>query len=279
MIIDSQVHVWNVEKDGVPIPHKYPGIYESLDPSMLLEEMDRSGVSGAVLIPKTVAALESVLEDARRCRDRFCAFALIETQAAHVPPPVRRAHRYGEIVGVRVLARNAHSLTSVMSEPIWDWIEAHDVPVMVSAPHAFDELAQLATRRPRIRFALDHLGLDVDDRAADSLARLLPDLLALANLPNVSVKASGLPAHTSEPYPFPALHGPLRAVVQAFEPQRVFWGSDLSRSPCRYDQALGFLQLPNFLEPDEWDLVLGGAFAAWSGWSPSMQPTSSVVEP
>ena len=38
--------------------------------------------------------------------------------------------------------------------------------------------------------------------------------------------------------PFPTLHPLVRRVVDAFGPQRCFWGTDLSHLPCPYKQVV-----------------------------------------
>jgi L-fuconolactonase len=52
----------------------------------------------------------------------------------------------------------------------------------------------------------------------------LEELLDLSALPNISVKATCLPAYSAEPYPFVHTHDTLRRVVDAFGPKRIFWG-------------------------------------------------------
>jgi len=53
----------------------------------------------------------------------------------------------------------------------------------------------------------------------------LPGLLALSKRRTIAVKASAVTDYSSEPYPFPILHGYLRQAFDAFGPKRIFWGS------------------------------------------------------
>jgi L-fuconolactonase len=66
----------------------------------------------------------------------------------------------------------------------------------------------------------------------------LEELLDLSALPNISVKATCLPAYSAEPYPFVHTHDTLRRVVDAFGPKRIFWGSDLTRLPVAYEECV-----------------------------------------
>ncbi len=80
----------------------------------------------------------------------------------------------------------------------------------------------------KLTLIIDHMGFareTSDDNAAAGADRVL----ALAKLPNVSVKVSALPCYSSEPYPFRNLHDPLKRIIEGFGIRRAFWGSDLSR--------------------------------------------------
>ena len=57
----------------------------------------------------------------------------------------------------------------------------------------------------------------------------IPPLLTLAKHPTVAVKATGVPHYSSESYPFPTLHPYLHQVFDAFGPERMFLGTDISK--------------------------------------------------
>ena len=81
------------------------------------------------------------------------------------------------------------------------------------------------------------------------------------------VKASGIPAIATDAYPYRSLHHHLRAVYDAFGAQRVFWGTDLTRLPCTYRQALTLFseELPWLSDADkEW--TMGRGVCEWLGW-------------
>src|SRR5438046_924309 len=90
------------------------------------------------------------------------------------------------------------------------------------ATDSLTEINRIAERHPALRLTIDHLG----DRGGTSMLKdaaamtHMPDLLALARYPNVTVKATGVPHYSSEPYPFPALHPYLHQVYDAFDPHR-----------------------------------------------------------
>ena len=99
----------------------------------------------------------------------------------------------------------------------------------------------------------------------------MPALLKLANLPNVAVKATGAPGYTAEAYPFPAMQTYLRQIFDAFGPDRMFWGTDISKMPCSWRQCVTLFteELP-WLRGDDLTRVMGGGVRDWWGWPASM---------
>lgn len=92
-------------------------------------------------------------------------------------------------------------------------------------------IAEVAERHPGLTVIVDHLGLAQPPTAVreDPPFRSLPGLLDLARFPNVAVKVSGVPGLSREPYPFADVWPHLHRVVDAFGPDRLMWGSDISR--------------------------------------------------
>jgi hypothetical protein len=83
----------------------------------------------------------------------------------------------------------------------------------------------------------------------------------------VAVKVSALPCYVAEPYPFPTLHPLIRRVVEAFEPRRCFWGTDLSHLTCPYKQCLTlFTEELKFLSDGDKEWILGRGIAEWLNW-------------
>ena len=78
---------------------------------------------------------------------------------------------------------------------------------------------------------------------------------------------SATPCSSSQPYPYRNIHGYLRQVFDVFGPRRTFWGTDLTRLPCTYRQAVTMFteELPVLSASDkEW--VMGRAICEWLGW-------------
>jgi predicted TIM-barrel fold metal-dependent hydrolase len=74
------------------------------------------------------------------------------------------------------------------------------------------------------------------------------------------------------PYPYRTAHEPVRRIVEAFGPSRVFWGSDLTRLPCTYSECVTmFTEELDFLTDEGQAQIMGRAVCDWLGW-PLTQP-------
>jgi predicted TIM-barrel fold metal-dependent hydrolase len=115
---------------------------------------------------------------------------------------------------------------------------------------------------------MDHLGITGGKKDEDAF-RELDQLLAMARRPNVAVKASALPCFTNDVYPYRRLHPYIRRVYDAFGPKRVFWGTDLSRLPCTYRQAITmFTEEIPWLTAEDKAWIMGRGVCEWLGWNP-----------
>ena len=125
---------------------------------------------------------------------------------------------------------------------------------------------------------MDHLNLTMGP-SFESVRRAVDDLCALAGYPNLAVKASAMPAAAPDSFPYPAMQGVLRQVVDAFGAGRVFWGSDMTRLPCTYRQAVSMVTESPLLSVREKTLVMGRAICDWLGWQTNEAvPQAASVE-
>ena len=95
----------------------------------------------------------------------------------------------------------------------------------------------------------------------------MPGLMALAKIPNVAVKVTGAPGYSGEAYPFPILAGYVRRIYDAFGPDRMFWGTDITKMPCSWRQCITmFTEEMPWLSDSETALIMGEALSAWWDW-------------
>jgi predicted TIM-barrel fold metal-dependent hydrolase len=270
-ILDSQVHVWGDDSPSRPWPpgraaqaHRVPAI----GAEEMIAAMDRAGVSRAVIVPPSWEGDRNdvALAAAAKYPDRFLVMGRlpIETNA--------EAHRLSTwrdqpgMLGVRVTLHRSPWLEAFDSGAVeWFWGEAERsaLPVMVYAPRRARSLGGVAGRHRGLAIVVDHLAIPVET-AGDAAFEAIDDVLALAAHPNVAVKVSALPCHSRERYPFRDLHSQLRRVFDAFGPSRMLFGSDYSRLPCSYEDAIRlFTEALDFLSSDDRAQIMGAAAARW----------------
>jgi L-fuconolactonase len=277
LIIDSQVHIWAPEtpekpysKENASTPHRpIP-----LGHDELLREMNGAGVERCVLVPPTWEGdrNETSLEAAKLHPDRFAVMGRIKITEPGSRALMATWKNQPHLLGVRLVfnaGRSKEWLEDGTADWLWDAAERYDVPVMAFAPHAVLKLGEVAERHPGLRLIIDHMGLS-SALKGKPLGPAVDNVIKLARLPNLAVKVSALPCYVAEPYPFPTLHPLVRRVVDAFGPQRCFWGTDLSHLPCPYKQVVTlFTEEMKFFSSTELEWIMGRGLAEWLNWQPA----------
>ena len=273
-IIDSQVHIWAPETPEKPwdrVDAAKPHRPDPLGHEELLREMDGAGVARAVLVPPTWEAdrNDTSLEAARLHPERFAVMGRLTLDDPESRERMAAWKDQPGMLGIRLTFHRGRYRNWLEDDTIdwfWEAAERYDVPVMALAPHALPKLGEIAARHPGLRLCIDHMGLN-SSLIGKPLAPIVDGVVKLAALPNVAVKASALPCYSTENYPYPSLHAQIRRVVDAFGPERVFWGTDLSHLPCPYRMALTlFTEELDNLTADEKEWILGRGIARWLGW-------------
>ncbi|MBI4190197.1 MAG: amidohydrolase [Betaproteobacteria bacterium] len=275
-ITDSQVHIWCADTPERPWRAGERSHRQPLGADELLREMDAAGVHRAVLVPPFLDGDRNdlVLEAARLHPDRFAAMGRVDLDAPASRELIPTWRQQPGMLGFRYPFHRP-LLTSALTEERVDWLwegaEKAGVPIMIHAPHAMVHLFdRVAERYPGLRLVMDHLALPMRKQDEEAF-RDLDKLLAIAKRPNVAVKTSALPCYTSDPYPYRRLHPYIRRVYDAFGPQRMFWGSDMSRLPCTYRQAITmFTEEMPWLSTDDLDWIMGRGLSEWLGWKPPL---------
>ena len=274
VIIDSQVHVW-----GPNTPERrWPAGRENqsqrpipLGADELLRAMDAAGVDRVVLVQPSWEGDRNdlALEAARRNPQRFAVMGRFPVEAPDEAGKLATWRQQPGMLGVR-LTLHRSPWREWFEDGVEDWLwpsaERARLPVMVYVPGLVKRLDGIAGRHPGLSLIVDHLALPMGTRD-DAAFAALDEVLALARYPNVAVKVSALPCYTSEAYPFRGLHRHIRRVYDAFGPRRMLWGTDYSRLPCSYWEAiLLFTEALDFLSAGDKEWIMGRAAAGWLGW-------------
>ena len=266
-IVDAQVHIWGSGPPTNPNHRQVPVFTKD----ELLREMDAAGVDAALLHPPgwDPKGNEVALEAAQQHPERLAILG-------HFPldRPESRALLDGwksrpGMLGLRFALLQPHQQTW-WTDGTMDWLwpaaERAGLPVALLAGEHLSTVARVAERHPGLKLIIDHLGRTGRAKDAEAFANL-PELLALARFPNVAVKATGAPSYSSEPYPYRNIHPYLRQLYDAFGPERLFWGTDITRMPCSWRQCITLFtdELPWLSEADK-RLIMADSLCAWFEW-------------
>jgi L-fuconolactonase len=81
------------------------------------------------------------------------------------------------------------------------------------------------------------------------------------------VKVSALPCYTEAAYPYRNLYTHVRRVYDAFGPERMIWGSDLSRPRDSYRECVTmFTEEMDWLSSKDLEWIMGRTLCEWLGW-------------
>ena len=252
------------ERAHLPVP---------LDAETVIGMMDEAGVDRAILVPPSLEGDRNdlALKAARDYPRRFAVMGRLKLDDPAAPERLKPMKAQPGMLGVRLTFHRDNDrpfLTNGVADWFWPAAEALGMPVMVHAPERLPQIADIARHHPKLTLIIDHMGFARE--TSDGNAPAGADrVLALANLPNVSVKVSALPCYSSEPYPFRNLHDPLKRIIEGFGIRRSFWGSDLSRmlARCTYRQAVTmFTEELDFLSERDLEWVMGRGISELLHW-------------
>jgi len=273
LIVDSQVHIWAANTPERPWasnakPHRpVPFGHEDL-----LREMAAAGVDRAVIVPPSLdrSRNDLAVDAARAHPQRFAVMGKFDTAAPQAHGALASLREKSGMLGLRF---NFKKNMDRLSDPqhlgwVWQEAEAAGVPVYIGVDHdAVHFVDAIAVRHPHLKLIFDHMALAggiKDDEAFQGLDKLL----AVAKRPNLAVKVSALPCYSTAAYPFRNLHDYVRRIYDAFGPQRMFWGSDLTRvKNASYRQCVTLFtgEMP-WLSTGDLEWIMGRALCKWLDW-------------
>jgi len=272
-IIDAQIHCWYPDSPERPWP---PGARSLHGPQFTIDEaracMDAAGVQRAILVPPpwTGSDFDYSLDAARREPHRFAVMPVFDFGAPNALQRLRQWRQMG-FLGTRVTVDRAPFQALITDRSLdWFWEIAQEtrLPVLVYAPGMVASLEPVMARFPDLRLIIDHAGRRTKGGVKDdALWSDAHELHAMARHRHVAVKVSSLHSFSSQPYPFKNLHGHIRAILDAFGPRRMLWGSDVTRLTCPYAENIQlFTQALDFLSADDKEWIMGRSAATLLDW-------------
>ena len=291
-IVDSQVHIWAPDTpgrrwnpDGASRLALMGHRTEALGMDELRGRMHEAGVSRAIIVPPSWEGdrIDLGLAASHAHPDQFAVMARIPLGR----PDEARAllEEWRGVPGIKGTRLTFHRpqdigwLTDGTADWYWPVAEALGIPTMVHAPTLKREIGEVARRHPGLRLIIDHMGVLGHERD-DAIGPWIAETTKLAVHPNVYVKVSALPGYSTQPYPYRNLNPHVQRVVEAFGPQRCFWGTDLSRMLGRcgltYSQVVAHaLEHLDFLSPRDLEWIMGRAICDCLDW-PVPEPATAA---
>jgi predicted TIM-barrel fold metal-dependent hydrolase len=284
IITDAQVHVWEAHRADRPWPEEHrggggfvavpgarPHRAEPIGAHEMVAMMDAAGVDRAVIVPPSPAGDSNLfaLEAAALFPQRFVVMGRFDPMAPNAREQLASWKQQPGMAGIRMTFHKPQWSRWLDDGSIdWFWADCErlGIPLMLLAPGRLGAVGEVAQRHPALTLIVDHLGLHSNVRDGHC-APDIDALVRLAPLQNVHVKASAVPCYTDDNYPFSAFTPYLRRVYESFGPRRTFWGSDVSRLPCSYREAVAhFMHTLDFIAEPDLPWVMGRALSAVLHW-------------
>lgn len=260
MIVDAHCHAWRRwPYDRTAVDAESRGSVESL-----LYEMDRHGVDHAAIVCARIGGgsggegcanddnNEYVLDAARTHPGRLTAWIDVdcvwrpEHHTAGAADRLRRALAETGATGFThyVAAENDGWMRSEDAAAFFAVAaEAGAAASIAATPAWFTDLGAVAASHPNLPILVHHMGLPSqgDDREHELVL-----LSSLAEHPSIGVKISGFNynAPRAWDFPYPDSIALFTRILDAFGPDRLYWGSDFpaSRDQLTYRQSIEVLR-------------------------------------
>lgn len=272
-IVDAQIHLWG---SGLPSNQSHIQV-TSYTPAEAIAQMDEGGVDAAVIHPPgwDPKSTEMALAAVQDYSGRFAVMGSLPLDDPASREKIATWRSQPGMLGLRYTFLTDPARQWVADgtlDWLWSAAEAADVPISMLATDSLTILGKVAERHPGLRLTIDHLGGrggTTQLKDAEAMTHI-PELLTLARHPNIAVKATGAPGYSSEAYPFPAMQTYLQQIFDAFGPDRMFWGTDITKMPCSWQQCVEMFteELPWLGKKDQ-ERVMGAALCDWWGWDRS----------
>ena len=267
-ITDGQIHIWS---SGTPMNmHRQVSAYSAAE---ALRDMDEAGVDSAIIHPPSwdPKCSEVAAAAVKAHPHRFAILDAFDVTAADGRETVRTWRQRPGMCGLRFAFLRPGTTTWLTDGSMeWLWPEAakHDVPIAMLVPSRAHEVGEIARRFPDLKLIIDHCAARRGKVDAEAFEDLDTFLDVARKHPNVAIKATGAPSYSSGPYPFKSVHDPLHRMFDAFGPERMFWGTDITRMPCSWRQCVTLFteELP-WLKGRDLELVMGEAMRRFIGWT------------
>lgn len=231
MLIDAHQHVWRIGEHDCAWPTPdLAAIHRDFELDDLKAAGASVGLTGSVLVQSQpsdrdtdwlldLAAVEPLV---------LAVVGWTDLAASDAPARIADLSRRPKLRGLRPMLQNLPDDAWILDpalEPAVAAIVAHGLTFdALVFPRHLPHLLTFAKRWPELAIVIDHAAKP--DIAAGTLEPWRSDIAALAALPNVFCKLSGLLTQAAPDQPATALKPYVAHLVEIFGASRLMWGSD-----------------------------------------------------
>ena len=246
---------------------KSPSLVENLIRYMDLNQIDRT-----VLIQCMYHGYDNsyLCHCLRRFPDRLHGVALLETHRPDAAGKLERLYQQYGVQGMRLYPirdEDTSWLSSRGQNSLWQTARQLRIPLTwFGYCYQIPLLEPILHRFPQVKVIIDHLG---EPRLSEGLDGDFRLLLQAARHPNLYVKATRIDGISDQPWPHRDVHPYIKAVFEAFGPQRMLGCTGFPENPQR-GEAVGFRVIEeglDFLSAEDKSWLLGRTADALYGRS------------
>lgn len=231
MVVDTHVHVWEIDPPKYPVGPTAPGWSSYPDEpgtaDELLEEMDEYGVDWSVLVQTSWSTWDNgyIADSVERFPNRFIGHGLIDPQDNNNAEQVRYWIKERGLAGFRfhpMYYPNEKVLLTQQNISMWEEIAAVNAIIQFHLRAEFaDQVAAIARQYPHLKLILDHMGypqIDADESE-------FQPILDLAEFNNIYLKLSDVAGRSHHSFPYTDVHPYIEKLLSAFGSERAVWGT------------------------------------------------------
>ena len=264
--VDAHQHFWRIERgDYTWLTPALGAIHRNFDPADLQPLLAARGIAATVLVQAaaTVAETEYMLSLADRHDFIRGVVGWVDMEAPDAPATLQRLAKHPAFKGVRPMLQDLADPAWIATAPISPAVQALArlglrFDALVKTAH-LPHLLAFGQRHPALAVVIDHAAKP--DMAHGEFAAWRAALAALAALPQMHCKLSGLVTEIGPGWQIDMLRPYAEAVLELFGPRRVMWGSDWPVLNLASDYATWCATTDTLLtglSADERAAVLGG---------------------
>lgn len=262
MRIDAHQHFWRIaERTGQWPPPDLAPIYRDFGPEDLEPLLAAAGFEGTVLVQTMEREADTAYMLGLAARHPFIKAVVgwTDLKAPDAADAVARLASHPRLKGLRPMLQDIARddwITDPALAPAIEAMIAHDLAFdALVLPRHLRPLLDLATRYPALRIVIDHGAKP--PIAEGRISRWRADLAALAALPNVWCKLSGLLTEAGGCGPV-AVRPYAETLLDLFGPGRLIFGSDWPVLRLAGDYAGWAEQCRDIVPSEHHDAVFGG---------------------